>query len=146
MKVDRAGNLFATGPGGVHVFAPDGTHLGHARHRRGHRQLRLGRRRLDPLHHRRHVPLPRQVEYQRTRFLRRKRIQSREAGEYSMRTALSVAAALVLWTGAASLARAQASPKSRQAAGVEPNAAERTDRKARRQPGPQDREERSGDR
>jgi gluconolactonase len=28
MKVDRAGNLFATGPGGVLVFAPDGSHLG----------------------------------------------------------------------------------------------------------------------
>jgi gluconolactonase len=28
MKVDRHGNLFATGPGGVCVFAPDGTHLG----------------------------------------------------------------------------------------------------------------------
>ena len=28
MKVDRHGNLFATGPGGVHVFAPDGTRLG----------------------------------------------------------------------------------------------------------------------
>lgn len=28
MKVDRAGNLFATGPGGVLVFAPDGRHLG----------------------------------------------------------------------------------------------------------------------
>ena len=28
MKVDRAGNLFATGPGGVVVFDPDGTHLG----------------------------------------------------------------------------------------------------------------------
>lgn len=28
LKVDREGNLFATGPGGVHVFAPDGTHLG----------------------------------------------------------------------------------------------------------------------
>ena len=28
MKVDRAGNLFATGPGGVHIFAPDGTLLG----------------------------------------------------------------------------------------------------------------------
>ncbi len=27
-KVDAAGNLFATGPGGVLVFAPDGTHLG----------------------------------------------------------------------------------------------------------------------
>lgn len=28
LKVDNAGNLFATGPGGVLVFAPDGTHLG----------------------------------------------------------------------------------------------------------------------
>ena len=28
MKVDVLGNLFATGPGGVWVFAPDGTHLG----------------------------------------------------------------------------------------------------------------------
>jgi gluconolactonase len=28
MKVDRKGNLFATGPGGVFIFAPDGTHLG----------------------------------------------------------------------------------------------------------------------
>ena len=27
MDVDAEGNLFATGPGGVHVFAPDGTHL-----------------------------------------------------------------------------------------------------------------------
>ena len=28
MKVDQAGNLFATGPGGVHVYAPDGKRLG----------------------------------------------------------------------------------------------------------------------
>ncbi|MBI4893802.1 MAG: SMP-30/gluconolactonase/LRE family protein [Acidobacteria bacterium] len=28
MKVDRAGNLWATGPGGVHIYAPDGTRLG----------------------------------------------------------------------------------------------------------------------
>ena len=28
MKVDARGNLFAAGPGGLHVFAPDGTHLG----------------------------------------------------------------------------------------------------------------------
>ena len=28
MKVDAEGNLFATGPGGLHVFAPDGTLLG----------------------------------------------------------------------------------------------------------------------
>lgn len=28
MAVDQAGNLFATGPGGVHIFSPDGSHLG----------------------------------------------------------------------------------------------------------------------
>ncbi len=28
MKVDGEGHLFAAGPGGVHVFAPDATHLG----------------------------------------------------------------------------------------------------------------------
>jgi gluconolactonase len=28
MKVDQTGNLFATGPGGVLIFAADGTHLG----------------------------------------------------------------------------------------------------------------------
>jgi gluconolactonase len=28
MKVDKAGNIFATGPGGVHVFSPEGKHLG----------------------------------------------------------------------------------------------------------------------
>ncbi len=28
LKVDAAGNVFATGPGGVYVFAPDGTMLG----------------------------------------------------------------------------------------------------------------------
>ena len=28
MKIDREGNIFGAGPGGVHVIAPDGTHLG----------------------------------------------------------------------------------------------------------------------
>ena len=28
MKVDLAGNIFATGPGGIWIFAPDGSHLG----------------------------------------------------------------------------------------------------------------------
>jgi gluconolactonase len=28
MKIDKDGNLFATGPGGVHIFTPDGKHLG----------------------------------------------------------------------------------------------------------------------
>lgn len=28
LKVDKHGNLFSSGPGGVYIFAPDGTHLG----------------------------------------------------------------------------------------------------------------------
>ncbi len=28
MKVDKDGNLFATGPGGVIIFSPEGKHLG----------------------------------------------------------------------------------------------------------------------
>jgi gluconolactonase len=28
LKTDMHGNVFATGPGGIHVFAPDGTRLG----------------------------------------------------------------------------------------------------------------------
>jgi len=28
MKVDREGNIFGAGPGGIHVISPDGTHLG----------------------------------------------------------------------------------------------------------------------
>lgn len=28
MKIDRAGNVFATGPGGVHIYSPDGKLLG----------------------------------------------------------------------------------------------------------------------
>ncbi|UUO04404.1 SMP-30/gluconolactonase/LRE family protein [Blastopirellula sp. J2-11] len=28
LKVDQQGNIFATAPGGVYIFAPDGTHLG----------------------------------------------------------------------------------------------------------------------
>jgi gluconolactonase len=28
MKIDKNGNLFAVGPGSIHVIAPDGTHLG----------------------------------------------------------------------------------------------------------------------
>ena len=29
MKIDRDGNIFAAGPGGIHVISPDGKHLGH---------------------------------------------------------------------------------------------------------------------
>jgi len=28
LKTDRFGNIFAAGPGGIHVFGPDGSHLG----------------------------------------------------------------------------------------------------------------------
>ena len=28
MKVDKDGNLFAAGPGGIHIFTPDGSHIG----------------------------------------------------------------------------------------------------------------------
>ena len=28
MKIDKDGNLFAAGPGGIYIIAPDGTHLG----------------------------------------------------------------------------------------------------------------------
>ena len=28
MKVDREGNIFGAGPGGIHVISPDGQHLG----------------------------------------------------------------------------------------------------------------------
>jgi gluconolactonase len=28
MKIDKNGNLFAAGPGGIRIIAPDGTHLG----------------------------------------------------------------------------------------------------------------------
>ena len=32
MKVDQEGNLFAAGPGGLHVFSPQGKHLGSLEH------------------------------------------------------------------------------------------------------------------
>ena len=56
MKVDKDGNLFATGPGGVLVFAPDGTHLGTLADRRADGQLRLGRRRHGAVRHRQQGP------------------------------------------------------------------------------------------
>ena len=28
MKIDRKGNLFASGPGGIHIYSPDGKLLG----------------------------------------------------------------------------------------------------------------------
>lgn len=28
LKVDKQGNIFSSGPGGIYIFAPDGTHLG----------------------------------------------------------------------------------------------------------------------
>ncbi len=50
MKVDSAGHLFCTGPGGIHVFAPDATCLGVILDARGRGELHLGRRRsLQPV-------------------------------------------------------------------------------------------------
>ena len=69
MKVDAAGNLFATGPGGVHVFAPDGTLLGTLDTGEATGQLRLRRRRHHALHHRRHVPGPRAAAHEGQRIL-----------------------------------------------------------------------------
>ena len=61
MKLDAAGNLWCTGPGGVWVVSPAGEHLGTHQERGGRRQHRLGRRRLPdavPVHvgHRPHRP------------------------------------------------------------------------------------------
>ena len=61
MKLDAAGNLWCTGPGGVWVVSPDGEHLGTHPQRGRRRQHRLGRRRLPdavPVHvgHRPHRP------------------------------------------------------------------------------------------
>ena len=47
MKIDVQGNIFATGPGGVLVFSPEGKHLGTIRDRPVDRQLCLRRRRSD---------------------------------------------------------------------------------------------------
>lgn len=57
LKVDRHGNLFAAGPGGLYVFAADGTLLGGIRLGVGHRQLRVGGRWQRVVHRRgyRHI-------------------------------------------------------------------------------------------
>ena len=69
LKVDEQGNLFATGPGGVLDLHPRGQAPRPPRHRRKNRQLRLRRRRPNPLHHRRHAPVANPHEYQRHRVL-----------------------------------------------------------------------------
>ena len=58
MKVDTQGNICTTGPGGVWVFSPDGTHLGTVKTPEVAGQLHLGRRRQDALHHSRNQRLP----------------------------------------------------------------------------------------
>ena len=45
MAIDKQGNLFATGPGGVLIISPAGQAPRHDPHRRGHRQLQVRRRR-----------------------------------------------------------------------------------------------------
>ena len=65
MKVDAKGNLFATGPGGVHVFAPDGTLLGRIATGEATANCAWGDDGSDPLHHRRHVHRPGEDEDER---------------------------------------------------------------------------------
>ena len=56
LKVDAAGNLFATGPGGVHVFGPAGERLGTIETGVPTANCAFGRRRPHPLHHGQHGP------------------------------------------------------------------------------------------
>ena len=56
MKVDKDGNLFATGAGRPLRDYAAGQAVGRDRHGRGDRQLQLGRRRLDAVHLRRTTP------------------------------------------------------------------------------------------
>ena len=65
MKVDREGNIFLGGPGGD-PGAGAGRHAPrHDRQRRPpDRQLRLGRRRLDALHHQQHEHRPHQDRHE----------------------------------------------------------------------------------
>ena len=65
MKIDHNGNLFATGPGGVHIFAPDGKRLGRIETGEATANCRLGRRRQHSLHYGRHVSLPGEDSHQR---------------------------------------------------------------------------------
>ena len=60
LKVDKQGNLWATGPGGVLVISPGRKTSGHDQHRGGDRQLCVWWQRwIDALYHSGHVPLPR---------------------------------------------------------------------------------------
>ena len=52
MKLDKDGNLFAAGPGGILVFTPEAKLLGVIATGVRHVQLQLGRRRLGAVHHR----------------------------------------------------------------------------------------------
>ena len=58
LKVDRGGNLFATGPGRRARAHRQGRASGHHRDRRPDRQLRLRRGRPHPVRDRQHDPLP----------------------------------------------------------------------------------------
>ena len=54
MKVDAAGRIYCTGPGGCWVFDASGNHLGHHRAAGNTRELCMGRRRQP--HHALHRP------------------------------------------------------------------------------------------
>ena len=80
LRVDERGNVFATGPGGVHIYAPDGTLLGRVDTGLGDRQLRLRRRWQRPLHHRRDVHCAHQDQDERRRALRSEMWMSTSCG------------------------------------------------------------------
>ena len=65
MKVDTAGNIFATGPGGVWVFHAGRRAPGHDHARREAGQRRLGRRRPHALHDGADRPVPDCAEHRR---------------------------------------------------------------------------------
>ena len=62
LAVDKQGHIWATGPGGVYCFTPEGKAARPHQHRRAHRQLQVRRRRQNALHLRRHAHLPREDE------------------------------------------------------------------------------------
>ncbi len=65
MKIDVSGNIFATGPGGVWVFASDGTHLGTIQPTELPANLRVGRRRPQFVYDCSHWPVSHSARHRR---------------------------------------------------------------------------------
>ena len=63
MKVDKQGNLYCTGPGGVWIFTPEGKHLGTIQPEEIPANVAWGDEDgKNALHDRANRPLPNQVE------------------------------------------------------------------------------------